>query len=130
MENDYGFELLCGIINWVKSQPICMEKNYPRFDQAIATISDLLGFLFERDENPEVIISKDPLLGTALDLEIKTDCITVTDIARLCEILKTADSLDLNASTDGRISLGISFDDAFKIKSFDEGSVKRLESGE
>ncbi|MCL2255841.1 MAG: hypothetical protein FWC11_03165 [Firmicutes bacterium] len=88
--------------------------NKKRFDNAISAINTIFALISESNPNRTAIsLKQDDLLGTALDIEIITDVAIIDDLETFCNALRKADVYETCSLTNGKHSIGISFEDVF-----------------
>ena len=95
-------------------ETVYLVKNHPRYDEAVETIQAFSDFFRENDENAEITVAPDELIGTMLAVDVKTDILCTTKTKTLAAFLAKADSLDVVPLTDGRVQLILGFDKAYK----------------
>ena len=95
-------------------ETVYLVKNHPRYEEVTETIREISDFFRENDENAEITVSSDELIGTMLAVEVKTYLLCTTETKALARFLAKADSLDVVPLTDGRVQLILGFDKAYK----------------
>lgn len=95
-------------------ETVYLVKNHPRYEEVTETIREVSDFFRENDENAEITVSPDELVGTMLAVDVKTDLLCTTETGALAAFLAKADSLDVVPLTDGRVQLILGFEDAYK----------------
>ena len=95
-------------------ETVYLVKNHPRYEEVTETIREISDFFRENDENAEITVCPDELIGTMLAVDVKTDLLCTTETRSLAALLAKADSLDVVPLTDGRVQLILGFEDAYK----------------
>ena len=95
-------------------ETVYLVKNHPRYEEVTETIREISDFFRENDENAEITVAPDELVGTMLAVEVKTYLLCTTETKALARFLAKADSLDVVPLTDGRVQLILGFDKAYK----------------
>lgn len=85
-------------------------KRYPLIEKATKEISELV---LTYDQGAEIDIRPDELTGSTLCLSIKADLIVIDMVDKFCEALKTANTFEVCALTDGRASMNMTFQNAW-----------------
>lgn len=88
------------------------DKKYPAIENAINEITELAKLC---DEDCEISIETDEIVGTSVLLSIKTNYFVVDEIDKFCKALKEADTIDVSPLEDGRVEIGLTFQDAYAI---------------
>ena len=92
---------------------VYLVKNKRRYDEAVKAIAEITSCVKQIDNDAMVKVSKDPLTGTSLCLEIRASFVTVYLIDKFCSALKKANNFEVYPRTDGHIGFDIAFNDAF-----------------
>lgn len=94
-------------------QNVYLVKNkdrYPLVEQAAREIADMA---LTCDEDAKIEIYPDDLTGSILCLKITADLFVIDMIDKFCESLKLASTFEACALTDGRVSVSMTFQDAW-----------------
>ena len=102
------------LFNRYMPETVYLVKNHPRFEEVSETIREISDFFHENDENAEITVSPDELIGTMLAVDVKTNLLCTTETNILAAFLAKADSLDVVPLTDGRVQLIFGFENAYK----------------
>lgn len=84
--------------------------RYPEVEKAVKEIND---FALSIDNPAKVVAKPDDLTGSSLCLEITTNLIVVEEIDKLCSLLIKADTIEVHPFKNGKITLGLTFEDAW-----------------
>ena len=95
-------------------ETVYLVKNHPRYGEVTKTIREVSDFFRKNDENAEITVCPDELIGTMLAVDVKTDLLCTTETRSLAALLAKADSLDVEPLTDGRVQIIFGFEDAYK----------------
>lgn len=116
---DETFNNIDQFLAWYRSkrpETIYVVKNKERCAEvmdALRTISELA--LNSNLEGTEISTDPDELLGTSLCVEIVTNLVVFEEMQRFSAALSKADTFEVYARTDGRVGIGITFEDVYEI---------------
>lgn len=105
-------DVLLGFIERNMPETICLTRNPDRYGKIVQDMQNIQDF-FSEDQDATFKVSKDALLGDMLCLEVSCALLAVTDVTKFANVIKEADTIDIEASTDGTISLVFGFKDAY-----------------
>ena len=114
MEKRDLFEDFCRFIKNNMPETVYLVKNHPRYEEVTENVRALHDFFREEDEEAEITVCPDELVGTMLAIEIKTVVVSTPRVKELAALLAKADSLDVYSTTDGRTALIVGFEGAYK----------------
>jgi hypothetical protein len=107
---------LCDFITSTRPPEAHLVKNGKRYDEAMDAIQAICKFAI--DSNPKgttISTNQDVLTGPALEVEIISNLTVFKDMEKFCAALSKADTFEVCSLTDGRYSMGISFEDAYDL---------------
>ena len=93
---------------------VALVKNKERHAEVEVAITEIGEFAKSSDPKANITIEPDELTGTSMTLEIVADLIVVDMIDKFCDALKKADNFEVYPRTDGKIGLGVVFENVFK----------------
>lgn len=92
---------------------VCLMKNPDRYPDVMDAVSEIKRIAKACDKGAKIEITHDDLTGTSLCMDIVADLFTVDAIKEFCNALKKADGFEANPRTDGKIQIGVIFEDAW-----------------
>ncbi len=90
-----------------------LKKNPDRYCEVEQAIKEIAQLATDCDSNAKIEIKPDELTGSSLCLTVVSSLIVIDEIDKFCTALAKADSFEVCPRTDGTISLGICFENAW-----------------
>lgn len=92
-----------------------LTKNKKRYDEVKEAIQQIADFAWGVDESADIDVKPDEITGTCMLMTIRTNIFIVDEMDKFCKALQKADTIDAAALDDGRISLGLTFENVFEL---------------
>ncbi|MBQ8475390.1 MAG: hypothetical protein IJ499_07020 [Clostridia bacterium] len=113
---DYDFDeefdpVLEGLLEMVRKcpKPDMYILNFKRFAEAIKSSVQIVNAMKENSSELSVRYFYDPIIGTALCIEICAQIIGVVNMKSFAEALSAAETFGIDAKLDGSVSVGITY---------------------
>lgn len=91
-------------------------KNERRYEEVLDSIIHICASALKSNPDRTTLSHKpDELFGTSLCLEIITNLVVFEDMKGFCAALSKADNFEVCAMTEGKVSIGIVFEDVFDL---------------
>lgn len=85
-------------------------NRYPEVEKAAREIADMA---LACDGDAKIEMVPDELTGSSLCLRITADLFSIDMIDKFCDALKVANTFESNALLNGKVQIGITFEDAW-----------------
>lgn len=93
---------------------VYLVKNHGRYENAFKAANTICELVKQYDKDVEVTLYQDELVGTALCLEIKTDLFVIDNMGKFVQSLQYTDTFEASSLKNGKICIGITFEDVWK----------------
>lgn len=93
---------------------VVLVKNQPRHTEVENAIREIANLVLSSDEQAKITIQPDELTGSSLTVEIITDLLVIDIVDKFCDALRFADNFEVFPKPNGKIGLGIVFENVFK----------------
>lgn len=93
---------------------VALVKDKKRHAEVEQAIKDIASFAYESDEFANVVVEPDDITGSSIMVEITADLVVIDMIDKFCEALRKVDNFEVYAKENGKIVLGLVFEDVFK----------------
>ena len=90
-----------------------LKKNPLRFPMIENAVREIASLALDCDSNAQIEIKPDDLTGSSLCLTIISNLIVIDEIDKFCKALAKANNFEVCPRTDGPVSLGMCFEDAW-----------------
>lgn len=94
-------------------EKVYLMRNPKRYQMAKKSAEDISNAILAIDKDAKISLHQDELLGTMLCLEIETCELSITDINKVCRLLRDVDTIDIGCLINGNVTLTFGFNDAW-----------------
>lgn len=105
---------LIEIYDKVMPEKVCLMKNPERYHVVANAVSKIGKMAISHDKDSKIEITRDDLTGSSVCMSIITDLFVVEDINGFCDALREANTFEANPRTDGKIQIGLVFEDVWR----------------
>lgn len=104
-EVDAALEDLMGLLSKVPKERFLIADP-KRYAEAVQSANAIVSFVKQDYPDAEVKLEFDELTGASLLLTIITEGANIYNIAKFCEAIAPADTMDIEPRNDGRVEIG------------------------
>ena len=90
-----------------------LKKNPNRYPEVEKAVREIASLALDCDSEAKIEIKPDELTGSSLCLTIVSNLIVIDEIDKFCTSLAKADNFEVCPRTDGTVSLGMCFENAW-----------------
>ena len=90
-----------------------LVTNKTRYDEVKKAIDEIYNLIYEASGEASCNVAPDPLVGTAVLVEIIVDTVIIEDTKKFSSALSKADNFEVSTKSNGNIEIGIVFHDVF-----------------
>lgn len=113
MNRNDGIDVLLALIEAHMPETVYLVRNKGRYDKIVDAMKKIQDFVASIDDDARFEVSKDQLIGTSIVLDVNCTLLAFTEVDKFCDAIKTADSIDIVALTDGTVKITFGFNDAY-----------------
>lgn len=95
------------------AEEVFLMRNEERYDVAVKAANRIAEMISSYDNNAEIKMYPDGLIGTYLCLSIVTDIFVIDAMPDFIDALKEANTIDVTPLVNGKIEIGLTFPDAW-----------------